>query len=237
MTRLLLLFALLSSFSAPAQAQGPLRKMGWGDSADDYDHHNSSPSCGAMPDKSKLVVSFVAPAGVNKLEKVFGYVDLCTKPYPVLPWWTFSPFVGCRSDSLSANAGFSAGPFSRTDPWGGRGQTTFTYGASPGGSWEMARITVEVTATPGAPIALVANQEYYAFQIEFGNPDVGCGGCEYPACFVLNGLLIYHDGGLIEPTTMDYYSNYCRWQGGQSDCPFIVPAINTSWGRVKETYR
>lgn len=237
MTRALFLLLILGCLPVSAQAQGPLRSMGWEDTKDDS-NHDSHLNCGALPDKSKLVVSFKAPAGIQSLERIFGYVDLCTKPYPVLPWWTFDPYTtGCRSHGLSANADFAAGPFTHTDPWGGRGQTYMVYGASPGGSWEMARITVDVTMTPGAPIPLVAGQEYYAFQIEFANPDVGCGGCELPACFVLNGLLIYHDGGYVEPTTMDFYSNYVRWQGGQSDCPFIVPTLPTSWGRLKEIYR
>ena len=235
MTRLLLLFVVLGCcVTDPAGAGLPLRYMGWGDSGLLYT--DLSVNCANIPDKTKLVVSFLAPAGVTKLERINGYVDLCTKPYPVLPWWTFSPYTGCRADSLSANSDFSAGPFTKTDPWGGRGQTSFTYGAQPGGSWEMARIEVDVVAGPGAPIALTADQEFYAFQIEFGNPDGGCGGCEIPACFVLNGLLIYHDGGQVVPTEMDY-TNWCTWQGGQGDCPFIVPAKSMTWGKLKETYR
>jgi len=233
MRALLPAIAFLVLFTAPAQAQ-VLRHMGWGDTRDV--DHDSSPDCSAMPDQSKLVVSFIAPHGVQNLTGVWGYLDFCTKPYAVPSWWTFAPYGGCRGDSLSATADFSKGPFTFNDPWGGRGQATFSYEPSPIGDWGMARIEFWVQAAPGAPIPLTEGQEYYAAQIVFGNPDQACDGCANRACFVLNGLVIYHDGAATF-TDMDYYSNYCRWQGGQSDCPFIVATQPTTWGGLKAKYR
>lgn len=236
MTRLLLLFALLGSFSAPAQAQAPFRKMGWGDSTPG--HQDITPNCAALADQSKLVISFVAPKGINNMQGIDGYVDFCTKPYPIPPWWTFSPYFGCRSDSLSASVDFSQGPSSFPSAWGGRqGQLFLGYEPSPTGSWQMSRIRFAFAPDPGSPIALQEGQEYYAIQIVFGNPDVGCTGCEYPACFVLNGLLLLHDNNIVDPTTSDFNSMYCRWMGGQADCPFIVPTVPTTWGRMKDSYR
>jgi hypothetical protein len=207
--------------------------MGWGDTGPlDQD---LSPDCNALPDQTKLVVSFIAPPNVHDLQGVWGYVDFCTKPYPIPPFWTFAPYGGCRADSLSATSDFSKGPFTQADPWGGRGQTTFAYEPSPSGDWAMSRIEVFVNASAGSPIALEAGKEYYAYQMVFGNPDQGCDGCSLAACFVLNGLVIYHDG-TASFTDMDY-SNWCRWQGGQPDCPFIVPTQPATWGKVKALYR
>jgi hypothetical protein len=219
--------------AASAQAQVSYRYMGWGDS--DANHQDLSPDCGALPDQTKLVVSITAPANVYSLEGVWGYVDFCTKPYPVPPWWTFAPYGGCRADSLSANASFSRGPFTWTDPWAGRGQTTFSFEPSPIGDWGMGRINVSVHTTPGAPIPLVAGKMYYAFQIVFGNPVQGCTGCNLGACFVLNGLVLVHDGGQEIHTEMDY-TNYCRWNG-PNDCPFVVATQPVTWGEIKAQYR
>src|SRR2546426_8160748 len=125
MRRIFVLIVLLALVPAVARAGVPYRHMGWGDSLESL--QDNSPDCSSMPDKSKLVISFLAPPGVTQLEGVYGYVDLCTKPYAVLPWWTFSPYTGCRSDSLAANANFAAGRTSHTDPSRGRGGTTCSY--------------------------------------------------------------------------------------------------------------
>src|SRR5262245_54802221 len=234
MRRWLPLLTLMLALPTAAHAQFEIRKMGWGDSGL-YDH-DSSPLCSALPDQSKLVVSFEAPPGVQSLTRVWGYVDFCTKPYAIPSWWTFAPFGGCRAESLSVVANFSNGPFSHPDPWGGRGVVTFSYEPHPSGDWAMSRIWVEVTTSPGSPIPLVAGEESYAFQIVFGNPDACCQGCDLPACFVLNGLVIEHDGDAFY-TQMDGYQNYATWQGGQGDCPFVVPTERTTWGRLKESYR
>src|SRR5215471_5134445 len=116
--------ALLVVTVGTAWGQSAHRYMGWGDStSQDQDF---TPNCSALPDQSKLVVSFDAPPGIGNLQGVWGYVDFCTKPNPVPPWWTFAPYSGCRADSLSASADFSTGPFTRVDPWAGRGQASFT---------------------------------------------------------------------------------------------------------------
>src|SRR5262249_30027816 len=189
-----------------------------------------------LPTLSRLVLSLMAPPNVQNFQGVWGYIDFCTKPYAVPSWWTFAPYGGCRGDSLSANADFSNGPFTFSDPWGSRGQTTFAYEPSPLLDWGMGRIEFWGEPSPGAPVPLENGKDYYACQIVFGNPDTGCDGCSLKACFVLNGLVIYHDGTSTY-TDMDYYSNYCRWQGGQPDCPFIVATEPTTWGRVKAQYR
>lgn len=225
--------ASLLLISANAQAQVSYRYMGWGDSA--FGNQDFSPNCSALPAQSRLVISFSAPPNVNNLEGVWGYVDFCTKPYPVPPFWTFAPYGGCRADSLSSTADFSSGPFSLTDPWAGRGQTTFSFEPSPIGDWGMGRINVAVQATSGAPIPLEAGKKYYAYEIVFGNPAQGCDGCALDACFVLNGLVIVHDGGAEYHTDMDY-TNWCRWNS-PSNCPFIVATQPSTWGKIKAQYR
>jgi len=232
MIRLLSIFTLLAVLSAPLDAG--VRKMGWENTRDQ--DHDASPSCSALPDQNTLVVSFIAPPGVTDLETITAYVDLCTKPYALPPWWIFEPFTGCRSNALSVSADFSGGPYSFPNPWGGNAIASHVYGPGPTPDWSMARISVTVDKTYGLPAALTEGEEYYAFKIVFDNPDVGCEGCDYGACFVLNGLLLYHDG-TVTPTEMDGSSNYVRWQGGQFDCPFIVATERGTWGRVKATYR
>jgi hypothetical protein len=223
-------FLVLSTGTAQAQY---FRHMGWEDSVPG--DQVVEPNCSALPDQSKLIISFTAPPGVSNLESVWGYIDFCTKPYALPSWWTFAPYGGCRGDALSASANFSSGPSTYADPWAGRGQASVQFEPSPIGDWGMARLEFQVQAIPGAPIPLQADKEYYASQIVFGNPDQGCDGCGLAACFVLNGLVIYHDGGIPYYTLMDY-SNYCLWNV-RYDCPFVVATEPTTWGRLKASYR
>jgi len=65
---------------------------------------------------------------------------------------------------------------------------------------------------------------------------VSCGerkSCSVRACFVLKSLVLAPSGGKIE-TDPDYV--WGRWQGN-NNCPFVVDAKPSSWGRVKANYR
>jgi hypothetical protein len=232
MTRMLLAILVLGFLADPAGAQ--LRRMGWGDVG--LDHRDASPNCSALPDENTLVASFVA-TGISDLRKVEGYVDFCTEPYSLPEWWKFDLAGGCHQDSLSLSVDFSSGPFTQLNPWVDGANVSFQFLENPmGEDPSMARIEFTVESKGVGNVPLEEGKEYYAFKLRFGNPDAGCEGCQIGACFVLNGLLLYHSGE-ITPTEMDFYSNYATWQGGQSDCPFIVPTRQTSWGRLKALYR
>jgi hypothetical protein len=223
--------ALSLASASLAQAQA-VRTMSWANSNPPVT--DASPSCDALPSENALYVGFTAPSGIDDLETLAGWVDICTAPDPIVPWWQFAPFAGCRAESLSVE--LSAPGYGQPIPWNGHGVATITYGAGPSGSWEMARITVIVQKGGQAALPLVAGGHYLAFKIRLGNPAVGCGNCAHGACLVLNELKFAHDGGQVTGTEMDY-SNYCTWQKGVYNCPFIVPAVPSSWGKVKDTYR
>ncbi len=229
MRRLLLLFSLVS-LSAPAAAQS-YRYMGWGDSLHDPDT-DLAVDCSALPATSTLVVSFEAPVG--DLTGVSGYLDFCTRPYTLPEWWQFNLVGGCREGAYSVTADFSSGPSTHLDPWASGAMVDFSL-EYPFGGPAMGRIWFDISTADGMPVPLQVGEEYYACKFVFDNPSVGCGDCEIPACFVLNGLVLHHSSG-VAFTSMDF-SNWAQWRGGTVDCPFVVPILGTSWGSVKAVYR
>src|SRR5262245_27033163 len=150
MRRCFVVLTLLLILADPAQALGLLRRMMWAGA-----EHDLAVDCGALPDQSKLVISFVAPPNVSSLEGIEAYVDVHTGGSQIPAWWLFgSSFGACRADSLSVLPDFPPGSSSHPSPWNGRGQATFDYQSFIAGTPVSARIVVRIRPSPGDPIAL-----------------------------------------------------------------------------------
>lgn len=234
MLRGLTVLTFLVVMANPAQALGLMRHLNW---ASTSENHEIAPDCSALPARSELVVSFVAPPDVHRLEQMQAEVDFRSGDSEVPSWWYFYPYSGgCRTDSLSVSTDLSLTDHPHPAAWQGQphlfiGFTPFTYS-----DHRTAFLTIEITAAAGDTIGLEPFKEYDAFRIVFGNPPSGCGGCEIPTCFVLGRLAIQHDGK-TDFTVSDGYSEYARWESGQLSCPFAVPTQPATWGRVKASYR
>jgi hypothetical protein len=214
-----------------AAAQSAIRNMGWGDSTPG--HMLLTFDCQDPPDDATLVVSFKAP--VSDVVGIFAKVDMCTEPNDLPEWWRFDVGGGCREGLYEVSTNFGAGPGSHPVAWSGA--VTTSVNLVPGYLWSeaMNRFLVTVVSTNGQPMALVPDTEYYAFKLRFRTPKGTCAGCEMPACFVLNELLITTSTGKVETMLFD---GWARWQGDTSPgCPFVVPALQGSWGRLKAAYR
>jgi len=220
---------MVAAFATPAAAQ--LRFMGWGDSTPS--HQDLAFDCENPPAAATLVVSFVSP--VSDLVAVRAVIDMCTKPNDLPEWWRFDLPAGCRYGTIEATTDFSSGPSTHAVAWDS--PTTVNTEVHYGYTWSTAMNRFVVTVADGnlTPIPLTVGKEYYALKLTFRTPAGACDGCAMPACFVLNGLVLTTSTGDVE-TIMDY-SNWTRWQSGQPDCPFIVPATAVTWGRLKAAYR
>lgn len=225
--RALLAAALLSLPANPLHAAA--RNMGWGDStpghmAIDFD-------CAHPPAEATLVVSFVSP--VSDLIGIEAKVDMCTKPFDLPEWWRFDVPGGCREGLVELSTDFTAGPASHELAW--PASTNQSLQVIYGYTWSAAmnRFSIVVANADLQPVPLVIGHEYYAFKLRFVTPKGPCEGCAIPACFVINSLVLTYSGGVIETELLD---GYAMWQG-DNDCPFVVAAAPTTWGRVKAIYR
>ena len=229
LTRRVLLAAavVLSLLAGPLHAAD--RNMGWGDSTPG--HMDLTFDCANPPAEATLVVSFVSP--VSDLIGIEAKVDMCTKPSDLPEWWRFDVPGGCREGLIELSTDFASGPASHAVAW--PGSTNQALQVIYGYTWSTAmnRFAVTVANGNGQPSPLVIGHEYYAFKLRFLTPTGACAGCAIPACFVINSLVLTHSGGATETSLAD---GYARWQG-DNDCPFVVAAAPTTWGRVKAIYR
>jgi hypothetical protein len=143
----LLLIASLALSTSVAQAQVPFRHMGWGDSA--FGNQQISPDCNALPNQSKLVISFTAPSNVHNLTGVWGYIDSARNPtschlVDVLAIQEL-PRLRCRRQRTFE------GPSTEIDPGRPRAGHVCLRPSPLLDAWGMARIEVWVQASDGAP--------------------------------------------------------------------------------------
>jgi len=216
-----------------AAAGAEPRFMGWEDT--NVTDRDNSPNCEDLPSRSRLVVSFVAPPGIEAVDELNAVIDFCTAPDPLPEWWRFDLGQGCREDSMRVFIDFSNGPFTHPVLWPTDADVVTTFVPGFEGNPALARIAVTIRPGEISTGPLEAGTEYYAFGVEFGNPTTGCNGCDHAACFIVNSLTLTHSGG-IYASDMDY-RNYATWQGGPGNCPFIVPIRQTTWGQIKAVFR
>jgi hypothetical protein len=231
--RFAMMMLLLMVLAAPAAAQ--TRALAWleGNSM----RSDASPECSALPDSQVLVVTFQVDAALGPVEQVDAMVDYCTEPHELLDWWRFDTAGQCRPTGLSVSADLTGAPSGHRDIWNGTATASAVYAPFHDGGLTHARIHVTVTPHPDSTVVLATGHSYYACRIVFRNPDVGCTGCSMPACFIVNEVSVVHAGGTYYTSYPGDLSNYVTWQGGQGNCPFIVPVEPTTWSAIKARVR
>ncbi len=211
----------------PVAAQA--RSMGWGDSTPG--HSEIAFDCANPPAEATLVVSFVSP--VSDVIGIEAKIDMCTIPHDLPDWWRFDLPGSCREGQIELSTDFAAGPSSHALAWST--PTSESVQVIYGYTWSTAMNRFSIVVANGnlqsTPLAI--GKEYYAFKLRFPTPAGTCAGCSVPACFVINSLVITHSGGKTETAL---YGGWAMWQGN-NNCPFVVGAAGTTWGRVKASYR
>jgi hypothetical protein len=207
-------------------------------------------ACDTNAGQSELYCAFTMPQAADNVVAIEVVVDI-QHANPTLPdWWRLDTGVvgGCRKGSLGVAVDFP-GKTACADMWQGlptaSGVQDYVL-TEPRGALSQARIEVAASVLPQDAFALDGTSMYYAARIIINNArTIGaptCGGCDQPACLVLNSILVGRlpgsPGGnyfLQTPGTGD--GNWGRWQGGLgADCA-AVPVRNRTWGQIKSLYR
>jgi hypothetical protein len=186
----------------------------------------------------RMTCSFKAPTTKSTLVAVDLYMEGMTETATVPDWWKLGS-GDCRSGlvSLSADASVLSGPDCRS-VW---------QGLSGGGiglySWDTNRMHINAVWALADPVEAPAETEVFAAQFVIATGKTvgtGCPGCEIPAVWVLDHILVgYLDDALSTVLDSPYDGgNQClSWQSSSLPRGKLAPTRNTTWGQIKSLYR
>jgi hypothetical protein len=194
-------------------------------------------ACNTNAGTNDIVCSFAVDEDLPDVTGAVGVIDLCLGGVNLTPWWQFGG-AGCRAGALSALTTDVGGPSDCADLWQSQAMASYQYLVGFSG-WDSARILVWATLPASMSIPATAGTEYHAFTVRIRNNETvgGCAGCNYPACIVLNEIRLStaKSGDRALYTPLVY--NYLQWQAYVTNCPFVVPVQNRTWGQIKTMYR
>ncbi len=170
-------------------------------------------------------------------------VDMTFESGAIPDWWAVNA-GGCRANSAS----MSFDPNNNatgctTDIWNFNNPTPVTTVQTGihGANW--VRLNGAAAIPAGSEIPLNADgTEYWVFRISINHQKTAgtgaCAGCDIPACIVLNECKLQtplgaHDQQLTQEST----NRWLTWNGTPTNCPASTPALNRTWGAVKNLYR
>ena len=195
-----------------------------------------------------LVLSFIAPAGIDSLNGAEMWVDIISQSTPLPAWWN-AQSGGCRAGAIGVNFAY-----------GGAGTCIDSYtGAGVGGvagwnvpvSWlptingsNSAQYTVLdfAAAVPqGSELACVQGSEYFVGNVSILNTKTTgtglCAGCTDPVCLSFTRCLLTQPAPAIPIYISTPGTNsLVTWQGVGADCA-AVPVRKATWGAIKSMYR
>ena len=184
---------------------------------------NRSNACDANTGESQLIVAFSVPQVVDSVLALEISLDL-QHAAPTLPaWWMLEP-TGCRAGAMHADADFGSLQ-SCEDLWPGSevgGLQVYAVGQPRGGP-NQARMRIAMAVLLQDRRILAAAAIYYAARVAITNVNTiggqACAGCETPACFVLNDIMVGRppgspSGNVLVQTPGTVGSNWATWQGG-----------------------
>lgn len=208
---------------------------------------NKAFGCDTNDGAQVLVPSFISP-GLTKFVGVQFVVDVQSAS-PTLPDYWRAGGGECRDQlmGVGAPAGLSA---LCTNPYAGGftggGGAFFSEFGSPN------RMRMQLQFGRDTEVAINQGTQAYAARIDLSNAktveidpgDPTCGGCDVPACLVLNVVEAYQTFGTLPQDVYILNSPATRqhvtWQGGAIGgvgCPGETPTRNATWGSVKSLYR
>jgi hypothetical protein len=219
--------------------------LNWDACAADGRVSNKDFACDTDDGSHTMVASFVLDQPLTGLFLAEAVLDLIVAGnQPVPEWWDIND---CRMFALYADVTYNPASVNCDDwPGGLDGAAMSGYTSAgtiaPGDSASHRRMTVIGGAS--APVDLVADQDYFVFNLVLGNSSTvdpgACAGCTVPVCIVLNSITLrtmtfQELATLTTPVTPG--GNFVTWQGGTGANCLAVPAKRTTWGAVKSLYR
>ena len=201
------------------------------------------PDCGSST-PSALYCAMVMPQPTDSVLGAEITIDLQVADSSLPDWWRFDT-GGCRDGDLAANVNFSAlNACSAVWPnLASSGVLGYTIGM-PRGGLNQARIRVGVAVPSNQFVQLNATDMYYVARVVLAG-NATCGGCEEPACLVLNSIRIFRPPRPEGVPTSDVVvtapglgnGNWAGWQTAAATTCQAVPVRNRTWGAVKSLYR
>ena len=233
-----LLLAALSLAASPALGAGV--NLAWNDCGQ-AGQVNRSFACNSNTGTHTLVGSYVPPAGMTAVTGAEVVMRLVSASASYPAWWQFKNVGSCRQTSLTANADFSAGPYSCADYWAGQAAGGLSlYQVISSSIPTRAKLLMVYAVPPNLAMPVSEELEYYAFKLSINSAKTvgtgACDGCLDPVCIVLNEIKLTQPVGVgnyrLQNPALSYYAT---WQGGvvSGGCPAATPARNRTWGAVK----
>ena len=193
-----------------------------------------------------LYASFVAPAGLDRLNGCQGEILFDFGSSTVPPWWEVRNTGACRLGSMNMTDVFDgSGVPSPTcfDPWSGQFASgwawTTGYGAPNRARFQMLGAMNQQTET-----VVPEGTEAYAFALIINRAKTlgTCSGCDVSACIALTSINLAEltdQKGVVEYhlLTNAALRQHVTWQSDVPNCPSATPAQARTWGAVKAIYR
>lgn len=249
--RLLMLVALLGAFASTAHAAG--LDLAWNDCGS-FGVCNQSFACNVNgPGTFMLIGSFTAPEGLTQFVGLEARVDFVANDTAMPDWWQFRNAGTCRQAGVTADADFSSGPYSCTDPWLGQaagGMAGWLVGSpiGPGVPGNGGRMVIALARPAQFAGPLVADEAYYAFRVNVNKTKTvgagSCAGCTTPMGIAFTQVKLMQPVGMGDFVLSTWnYQGFAAWQNGMFPvydvaymCPFVIPAKNRTWGSIKSLY-
>lgn len=171
-------------------------------------------------------------------------LDVQTAGAALPDWWRYRTAGSCRQNSLRPSTDLANPIPSCPEPWFCPGTPgLFLYEPGHGGPNRL-RTGVSVSIGRLLCHSVIPDVEVTGSKIVIDHARStgagACMGCEEGACIVLNSVelaLVTRSGQQRVPLTAPLSGNFVVWPSGVGDCPAATPVGNTTWGRLKSSYR
>lgn len=245
MRRLLLLGISLIALVGSSAHAAPGVNLRWTNCFGDGGAFNRNFACNTNTGNNLLVGSFVLGQPVPQASGNQMFVDLAAASATLPNWWQFRVAGTCRETSLSINSVVPPAAVVCVD-WAnaqaGIAVASYTMGFNGPATARVAMVSAVIAS---AAVNLVANQEYFSFNLVINNAKTvgtgSCAGCTIPVCLRLASLKVTtptpaNDVTLSAPTN-GTDSNFVTWQSGGAACLAATLTRQETWGAVKSLYR
>ncbi len=245
----LLLFSMLVSLgplSNSALAQAPAINLAWNDCVDAPTATlDKTFACDANVGFDVMVVSFIAPSGIDQFVALEFYGENQSGAPGVIPaWWQLKGAGKCRNNALTASGDFTSYSACDASTW---------QGASTGGMGNIHdndpvpghQTWAGALSILGAANTLAEGVHYYGALLRLSHAKtVGsgrCDGCVTQMCIRLDRIRILRPSGTpagdVEIRAVGTRAHVTWQSASDATCVGATHARNNTWGAIKALYR
>lgn len=238
---LTLAVAILALGASSAMAQGGLNLF-W-DGCSDGGTSSKTFACNTNTGAAfSMYASLVLPGDMPLFLGTTAILDIGFTGTSIPAYWQ-TGLGECRQNSLAVSYDPNAFVTNCIDIWGGAVPLSVAQLQPGTNGANKLRYNSGAVVPSGQEISLVADgTELVVCKFTVNRAKTvgtgACAGCDVGACIVLNECKAQQPGGVGDRTiTNPAVSNFVSWQAGAPACPQATPALNRTWGSVKNLYR